>query len=87
MKKYTLASPEARQTLDLTNYSTIITEAVHDVVPDAVVTVYKEYYTVDHISKGESIKVGRKICASVLGKYCITLNKLFSGKEVENDKT
>lgn len=82
MKQYTLASADARKSLDLRNYSHIIEKAVRDVVPNAVVNVYADYYTVDKISKGESIKVGRKICSSVLGKYCVTLNKLFNGKEV-----
>lgn len=33
MKKYTLASPEARKNVDLRNHSDIIIKAVHDVVP------------------------------------------------------
>lgn len=82
MKKYVLASPDARKKIDLRNHADIIIEAVRDVMPGASVEVYQDYYTVDHISKGESIKVGRKICASVLGQYCVTLYKLFNGKEV-----
>ncbi len=82
MKKYTLASPDARKKVDLRNYAQIIENAVHDVAPDAVVNVYKDYYTVDSITKGQSIKIGRKICASALGSNCITLYKLFNGKEV-----
>ncbi len=82
MKKYVLASPDSRKKIDLRNHADIIIEAVRDVVPDASIEVYQDYYTVDHISKGESIKVGRKICASVLGQYCVTLYKLFNGKEV-----
>lgn len=42
MKKYTLASPEARKNVDLRNHSDIIIKAVHDVVPNAVVDVYEE---------------------------------------------
>lgn len=82
MKKYTLASPEARKNVDLRNHSDIIIKAVLDVVPDAVVNVYEDHYTVDNITKGQSIKVGRKICSSILGQYCVTLYKLFNGKEV-----
>lgn len=60
MKKYTFASPEARKNIDLRNHSDIIIKAVHDVVPDAVVNVYEDYYTVDNITKCRRLLLKQK---------------------------
>lgn len=84
MRKYTLASVEDRETVDLRNYEAVITEAVHAALPNAVVTVEKNcYYVTPTPSQGEAIRIGRQICQSPLKHYCVQIPKLFSGIEIE----
>lgn len=84
MRKYTLASSDARSSVDLRTYSKIITEAVYEVMPQAVVQVEKDYYCVDPTPKqGDAIRIGRQICKSGLCQYCVQIPKLFSSVEIE----
>jgi len=84
MKKYRLANTEKRNQVDLRNHQAIITEAVAEVIPHAIVTVEKDYYSVTPPpTKGEAISIGRKICKSDLHCYCIFISKLFCSDDFE----
>ena len=91
MRKYSLASGKARMAVDLRDYTATIEEAVHEAISTATVEVYETYYTVSPTpSKGQAIKIGRKICQSALAKYCVAMPKLFTSVEVsdrEKEKT
>lgn len=84
MRRYSLASLDARQEVDLSNFKTIITKTVHDVMPNASVEVGKDYYTVSPTPKrGEAIRIGRMLSSKdILGVYCIHVPKLFYGEDV-----
>ena len=87
MRRYTLASAEARSSVDLRDYKDVITNAVKEVmagVDNLKVTVAKDYYTVSPTpEKGDAIRIGRIICKSTLNRYCIQIPKLFSSIEVK----
>ena len=84
MRKYTLASFDARGSVDLRTYAEIIENAVHEVMPHAVVQVEKDYYCVDPTPKqGDAIRIGRQICRSALCQYCVQIPKLFSSVEIK----
>ena len=93
MRKYTLANPQAKATVDLTDYSEVIANAVMDVmkdVDDLTVLVEKDcYFVTPSPSKGDAIRIGRIICKSVLGGYSIQMPKLFTSvlitEEVPNE--
>ena len=96
MRRYALASPEHKQSVDLRNYEDVIVGAVMDVMKDVEgvsVVVYEHYYEVSPSpSRGDAISIGRMICKSGLSKCCVQIPKLFSsvellnGKEKKNDK-
>lgn len=93
MKKYTLASSNARQDVDLRDHEDVIVRAVTDVMGSRVDQVLVEkncYYVSPSPKKGEAIRIGRLICKSALGNHCVKIPKLFSSIEVEeepNDET
>lgn len=93
MRKYTLASPDARVSVDLREYDDVIIAAVMDVMNDEDVEVVVRqdcYYVSPTPSKGDAIRIGRLICKSALGNHCVKIPKLFSSIEVEeepNDET
>ena len=83
MRRYWLASTEARENVDLRLYENIIIEAVHSIKPNASVIVNEDFYTVDPTpSQGEAVKIGRTICKSDLSKHCISIAKLFNSRKV-----
>ena len=87
MRKYTLASPGAREDVDLREYENIITEAVHKYVPKAEVRVEKHcYYVSPEPKKGDAVRIGRLICQSDLKIYCVQIPKLFSSIYIEEEK-
>ena len=62
MRKYTLASPNAKTAVDLRDYADIITDAILSVCPTATVTVEKDYYVVSgSLTHSQAIKAGRQI--------------------------
>ena len=87
MRKYTLASPNARVFVDLREYSDVIVAAVVDVMgDDAEVMVRKDcYYVSPTPDRGDAIRIGRLICKSDLGRHCVQIPKLFSSIEVEEE--
>ena len=91
MRKYTLASAEARHNTDLRRYSHIIENAVLTVMPKATVKVEQDcYYVSPTPSQSNAIRIGRMICQSDLKVCCIQIPKLFSSveiKEAKNDTT
>lgn len=96
MRRYTLASPEHKQNVDLRDYEDVIVEAVMTAMKDVEgvsVVVYERYYEVSPSpSRGVAIAIGRAICRSGLGQCCVQVPKLFSsvelsdGKEEKNDR-
>ena len=87
MRKYTLASSSAKTAVDLTDYTEVITAAVHEVMPKASVIVEKDgYYVNPDPSKGDAIRIGRAICKSDLAQYCVQIPKLFNSIPIKEDK-
>ena len=90
MRRYTLASMEHKQDVDLREYEDVITEAVAAAmkdVDDVSVVVYEHHYEVSPSpSRGVAIAIGRMICKSGLGKCCVQIPKLFSSVEIEEEK-
>ncbi|MBR5157291.1 MAG: hypothetical protein IKW59_05950 [Clostridia bacterium] len=93
MRKYTLASTKARNDVDLRQFSKFIEETVHEFMPEAMVEVEQNYYTVSPIpQKGIAVRIGRKLCSNkAMGKHCVKIPKLFYGinidvKETKNEK-
>ena len=88
MRKYVLANGLKRGEVDLRDYKDVIISAVTEFAPGSTVTVHSDHYTVlEPLTQSQSVRIGRKICESELGKHCIqlTLSKLFIGKEVVNE--
>lgn len=84
MRKYTLTSSIARTSVDLTAYTDVIVEAVHEVMPGASVIVEKDcYYVSPDPSKGDAIRIGRSICKSALAQHCVQIPKLFSSIQIK----
>ena len=86
MRRYTLASPEHKQNVDLRDYEDVIVAAVMSAmkdVEDVSVVVCERYYEVSPSpGRGTAIAVGRAICKSELGKCCVQISKLFMGREM-----
>lgn len=81
MREYSLQDPEYRETVDLRNYKGIIENSVFAIAPTAVVTVYKDKYTITpDLPKGDLIKIGRLIAHTDLGQYCMIRPILFKGE-------
>ena len=81
MRKYVLADISKRGQVDLRDYKDIITKAVEEVSPGNLVIVEKHWYIVSQqLTHSQSVRIGRKICESELGRYCISvkLSKLFN---------
>ena len=86
MRKYTLASPTAKDTVDLRDYEDTITKAVHQVIPKAVIRVEQCCYYVEPTpNQGEAVRIGRLICQSDIKQYCVQIPKLFSSVEIEEE--
>lgn len=83
MKKYYLASPEERSIADLRLYEETIVQAVKSVIPNAKVKVCEKYYTVDHITRGQAVAIGRILARTELWEYHMDAPKLFIGEKME----
>ncbi len=86
MRKYVLASTEAREDVDLREYGDVICNAVKEImteVEDVKVIVERScYYVSPTPSKGDAVRIGRLICKSDLKKHCVQIPKLFSSMEL-----
>ena len=93
MRKYTLANSACRGIVDLRDYEDIIVSAVSEFAPGSTVNVCQDYYTVNEaLTQSQTVRIGRRICESNLGQYCIklTLSRLFYStlaKETTDDGT
>ena len=88
MREYSLQDPEYRKTVDLRNYKTIIEDSAHQVASDAIVTVFKDRYTITpDLTKGQLIKIGRLIAHTNLGQYCMIRPILFKGEVINTDSS
>ena len=85
MRRYSLASVDYRKYVDLVTFENIIINIVHQVMPNAVVNVEKDFYTVSPTpTRSEAVRIGRMLSnKDILGKYCIYVPKLFYGEDVE----
>ena len=85
MRRYYLASPDAKQKVDLRGYEDVIVEAVMEIMKDVEgvsVVVCEQYYEVSPSPKrSHAVAIGRKICKSGLCQYCVQIPKLFLSKE------
>ena len=90
MRRYYLASPNAKQKVDLRDYEDVIVEAVMEVMKDVEgvsVVVYEQYYEVSPSPKrNQAVTIGRKICKSGLSQHCVQIPKLFLSKEEKPSK-
>lgn len=95
MRKYYLASQDAKQKVDLRDYEDVIVGAVIDVMKDVegvTVVVHERYYEVSPSpDRGHAVAIGRMICKSGLSQHCVMIPKLFSSievlsKEEQNDE-
>ena len=88
MRRYKLASREAKYLVNLKEYSTLILTVVHEIMPQAVVTVEVHSYTVHPTpNRSEAIRIGRKLSkVNALGRHCISIPKLFNSTEVSYGK-
>lgn len=86
MRKYYLASQDAKQKVDLRDYEDVIVGAVMEVMKNVVgvsVVVHEQYYEVTPSpDRGHAVAIGRMICKSGLSQYCVQIPKLFSSMEV-----
>ncbi|MBE6946935.1 MAG: hypothetical protein E7454_01605 [Ruminococcaceae bacterium] len=88
MRKYVLADISKRSLVDLRDYKDIITKAVEDAAPGSTVIVTKDYYSVkEPLTHSQAVRIGRKICESELGRYCISvkLSKLFNSTIIKEE--
>ena len=83
MREFRLASSSASVNVDLWDFEELIISTVTTVIPKAKVKVYKDRYTIDDVSKGESISIGKILAKTMMGHYCIQLSKLFCGTEID----
>lgn len=86
MRKYYLASQDAKQKVDLRDYEDVIVGAVMEVLKDVEgvsVVVHEKYYEVSPSpDRGHAVAIGRMICKSGLSQHCVQIPKLFSSMEV-----
>lgn len=86
MRKYYLASQNAKQNVDLRDYEDVIVSAVMDVMKDVEgisVVVRERYYELSiSPSRSQAVAIGHKICKSSLSQHCVQIPKLFSSREV-----
>ena len=85
MRRYSLASVDYRKYVDLVTFENTIINTVHQVMPNAVVTVEKDSYIVSPTPpRSEAVRIGRMLSSKdILGKYCIYVPKLFYGEDIE----
>ena len=86
MRRYTLASLEHKENVDLRDYEDVIVAAVKAAMKDvenvSVLVEARFYEVTPSPSRGAAIAIGRAICKSGLGKCCVQIPKLFSSVEV-----
>lgn len=83
LRKYTLCSSSARESIDLRKSEKKIVKAVLSVKPDAVVCVEKECYYAD-LTRGEAIRVGKEMSKVFPSSAHEVARKLFKGQKVED---
>ena len=85
MRKYYLASQDAKQKVDLRDYEDVIVGAIMNVMKDVEgvsVVVHERYYEVSPSpDRGHAVAIGRMICKSALSQHCVMIPKLFSSIE------
>ena len=90
MRRYYLASPDAKQNVDLRDFEDVIVAAVMEVmkgVEGVSVVVCEQYYEVSPSPKrNHAVAIGRKICKSGLSQHCVQVPKLFLSKEEKPGK-
>lgn len=87
MRIYELANVELRGEVSLLDYKDIIEQVIKEEAPEVKVTIEPDRYILDtDISKGQAIRIGRKIAKSDLGQYCLLRSTLFLGHSLPISK-
>ena len=88
MREYRLADTDYRITVDLTEYEDLIKKVVNDEAPEVEVTVLENRYVLNNpISRGQAIRIGRRLAKSTLGEYCILRPILFVGQDTIDNQS
>lgn len=61
MRTYSFASRSARENVNLLLFADEIEKIIHSVILNAKITVTESSYTVDQITRGEAISIGRRM--------------------------
>ena len=81
MMEYELVDATNRKTIDIRNWTDEITDAVHVVLPAAIVDVFKDFYRITartHPTLGELQKIGKEIAkTSYIGEK-VTIHEYIS---------
>ena len=90
MMKYVLTSEEARKTVNLKDYDSMIADAIFDVVEDdePLITVYEDCCYIESdtaISVREQVRIDKLLCETELGRYRVDGKLLFTA--IEEDKS
>lgn len=87
MRKYSLASIDARNMVDLRQFREFIEETIYEYMPEAKVKVEQNYYTVTPTpNKGTAVRIGRKLSSNkAMGKHCVKIPKLFYGTNIDEE--
>lgn len=87
MRIYELANTELRGEVNLLDYKNIIKQVINEEAPTVKVTIEPDRYILDtDISKGQAIRIGKKIAQSQLGQYCLLRSILFVGHSLPISK-
>ena len=86
MTKYRLEDTTNRKVVDLRDYKKEIVKAVHSVKQGIDVIVEQDgYYLSGELTRGEKIRIGRKLAKTGLGQYSLNRPVLFRGCTIEDD--
>ena len=80
-RTYVLANPTARKNINLKKYEKKIIDIVHECLPDSVVTVSEQSYTVQGITRGAAIKIGKKLSKNFRSDAFLISYSLFISSE------
>ncbi len=79
LRRYTLCSPSARESIDLRKYEKKIVKAVLTIKPDAQVRIDKDCYYTD-LTRGEAIRVGKEMSKVFPNSAHEVARRLFKGQ-------
>lgn len=83
VRTYAFANKLARSTFDLRQKENKIINAVTSIIPDAKVTVNSDSYTVDGITRGEAIRIGKMLYGVFGDEFAVKKKVMFVGVDDE----